>query len=149
MKKLLTVAAVAFALSTAPVHAADNVGCGLGSVLLKGQSGIVFNLLATFLNGISGNQTFGITTGTSGCTQNGRIAGGTGRLFAFLENNLDQFAIDASRGHGETIDAVASIMEMPADKVGSVAKQNFAVLFDGENADAVSVSLKMSALLDA
>lgn len=36
-----------------------------------------------------------------------------------------------------------------ADKVGSVAKQNFAVLFDGENADAVSVSLKMSALLDA
>lgn len=149
MKKLLTVAAVAVALSAAPARAADNVGCGMGSVLLRGQSGIVLNLLATFLNNISGNQTFGITTGTSGCTQNGRIAGGTGKLFAFMENNLDQFAIDASRGHGETIDAVASIMDMPADKVGLIAKQNFAVLFNGEDADAVSVSLKMSELLKA
>ncbi len=149
MKKLLAAAAVAVALTAAPARAADNVGCGMGSVLLRGQSGIVLNLLATFLNNISGNQTFGITTGTSGCTQNGRIAGGTGKLFAFMENNLDQFAIDASRGHGETIDAVASIMDMPADKVGSIAKQNFAVLFNGEDADAVSVSLKMSELLKA
>lgn len=149
MKKLLAAAAVAVALTAAPARAADNVGCGMGSVLLRGQSGIVLNLLATFLNNISGNQTFGITTGTSGCTQNGRIAGGTGKLFAFMENNLDQFAIDASRGHGETIDAVASIMDIPADKVGSIAKQNFAVLFNGEDADAVSVSLKMSELLKA
>lgn len=102
MKKFLAAAAVAVALSAAPAHA-DNVGCGLGAVLLKGNSGMAVNLIATFLNGISANQTFGITTGTSGCTQNGRISGGTGRLFAFMENNLDQFAIDASRGHGETI----------------------------------------------
>lgn len=148
MKKFLAAAAVAVALSAAPAHA-DNVGCGLGAVLLKGNSGMAVNLIATFLNGISANQTFGITTGTSGCTQNGRISGGTGRLFAFMENNLDQFAIDASRGHGETIYAVASIMDVPADKVGSVAKQNFALLFNGENADAVSVSLKMTELLKA
>lgn len=149
MKKFLAAAAVAVALSAAPAHA-DNVGCGLGSVLLKGNSGMAVNLIATFLNhAISGSQTFGITTGTSGCTQNGRISGGTGRLFAFMENNLDQFAIDASRGHGETINAVASIMDVPADKVGSVAKQNFALLFNGENADAVSVSLKMTELLKA
>lgn len=148
MKKFLAAAAVCVALSAAPAHA-DNVGCGLGAVLLKGNSGMAVNLIATFLNGISANQTFGITTGTSGCTQNGRISGGTGRLFAFMENNLDQFAIDASRGHGETINAVASIMDVPADKVGSVAKQNFALLFNGENADAVSVSLKMTELLKA
>ena len=104
-------------------------------------------LLAVTTNGSFGNQTFGITTGSSGCDQNGRITGGTGKTLAFLENNLEQFAVDAARGHGETIDTVAALMGVDADKAGTVIKENFAFIFDSHDVSAVTVTLKVSELL--
>jgi hypothetical protein len=47
---------------------ADNgPGCGLGKLALDGKAGFGWNLLGWLLNGIGGNQTFGMTSGTSGC----------------------------------------------------------------------------------
>jgi len=49
-------------------HASQkNTGCGLGSVIFKGQDALLFQILAVTTNGTSGNQTFGITTGTLNC----------------------------------------------------------------------------------
>ena len=100
MKKFISLTCFGLLLSTSSAFALDSTGCGLGSIVFKGQSGTIPQLLAVTTNGTFGTQTFGISSGTSGCDQNGRISGGNGRIFVFLEKNLEQFAIDAARGQG-------------------------------------------------
>lgn len=136
-------------LST-PAQAIDSTGCGLGSMAWRGQSGILPQVAAATTNGTFGNQTFGITFGTSGCDPNGRITGGTQKMvLAFLENNLEQFAMDAAAGEGETLATLAGIMDMNEADVAAKTYQNFAVLFPNENVDAVDVTLKFYEIMKA
>lgn len=146
MKKiyLSTLAAVAASMFAYNANAIDSTGCGLGSMAWRGQSGIAPQVLAATTNGSFGTQTFGITFGTSGCDPNGRVTGGTGRMMlAFLENNMEQYALDAAAGHGETIVTLAGILNMDSEKLGEMSKQNFAVLFPNENVDAVTLTLSV------
>lgn len=137
---------VLFLGSASSAFAYDSTGCGLGSLVFKGQKGPVPQILAVTTNSTY-TQTFGITSNTSGCDSYGRITGGTGRMFAFLENNLDQFAADAAVGKGETIEAIAAITGRDAETVGRVAHNNFAELFGDKDVSAVTVTLKMADLL--
>ncbi len=140
----------AFLLASANVYAIDSTGCGLGSMAWRGQSGIAPQVLAATTNGLFFNQTFGITFGTSGCDPNGRVTGGTGRMvLAFMENNMEQYALDASAGRGETIDTLAGILNMDSAKLGEISKQNFAYMFDNQNVDAVNVTLKLLEITQA
>ncbi len=140
--------ALAVALFSADAHAVDSTGCGLGSMAWRGQRGPIPQILAVTTNGISFNQTFGISSGTSGCDPQGRITGGTGRMaLAFLENNMEQFALDASAGQGETIDTLAGILNVDSEKLGEISKNNFASLFPSENVDAVDVTANLLALI--
>ena len=146
MKKLyLSSLLIAGALVLASnASAIDSTGCGLGSMAWRGQSGIGPQVLAATTNGSFGTQTFGITFGTSGCDPNGRVTGGTGRMMlAFLENNMEQYALDAAAGHGETIVTMAGILNMDSEKLGEMSKQNFATLFPNENVDAVELTLNV------
>lgn len=146
MKKLyLSSLLIAGALALASnASAIDSTGCGLGSMAWRGQSGIGPQVLAATTNGSFGTQTFGITFGTSGCDPNGRVTGGTGRMMlAFLENNMEQYALDAAAGHGETIETMAGILNMDSEKLGEMSKQNFATLFPNENVDAVELTLNV------
>ena len=149
-KNLLLGAAFAVVLMATPAKAIDSTGgCGLGSMAWRGQSGIIPQVLAmttnaTFLNSI------GVTLGTSGCDPNGRVTGGTGKLvLAFIENNMEQFAMDASAGRGETIDTIAGILNVDSEKLGAKAQQNFAYLFTNENVEAVDLALKIMELANA
>ena len=147
MKKLLLVATIALMPMMASAH--DSTGCGLGSMAWRGQQGPIPQVLAVTTNGIFGNQTFGISSGTSGCDQNGRITGGTGKMMlGFLENNLEQYAFDASRGQGETLATIAGITGLSVEKVAAVSKANFETLFPNENVDAVTVALNLMDLLN-
>ena len=152
MKKnylLSAVAAGVLALS-ANANAYDSTGCGLGSMAWRGQSGIVPQVLAATTNGIFGTQTFGISTGTSGCDPNGRVTGGTGRmLLAFLENNMEQFALDASAGQGETITTVAGILNVDEAVLAGKIQNNFGVLFASNDIDAVDLTLSVMQLAQA
>ena len=146
MKKLyLSSLLIAGALALASnASAIDSTGCGLGSMAWRGQSGIGPQVLAATTNTSFGTQTFGITFGTSGCDPNGRVTGGTGRMMlAFLENNMEQYALDAAAGHGETIETMAGILNMDSEKLGEMSKQNFATLFPNENVDAVELTLNV------
>ena len=147
MKKLICAVAVSAMFMMPSVAKADNVGCGLGGVVLKGHNGVGWDLLATFLNSLSGNQTFGISSGTSGCIHGSTISGGSGKIAELIDQNMDQFAMDAAKGQGETIDAIAEILNVPADKVGAVAKANFSAIFS-EDADAVVLSDRLVSLLE-
>ena len=147
MKKILYVAGAVLALSTTS-YAVDSTGCGLGSTLWKGQRGLVPQILAVTTNGTSANQTFGITSGTSGCDPNGRITGGTGKILVFLENNVDAFAFDVAKGNGETINAIADITGKDADEVAKILKDNFNLLFADAELNVVELSIQVAQLLN-
>lgn len=152
MKKNLVLGAVfaAALFAVSPAKAIDFTGgCGLGSMAWRGQSGIIPQVLAMTTNGIFLN-TIGVTLGTSGCDPNGRVTGGTGKLvLAVIENNMEQFAMDASAGRGETIDTIAGLLEVDSAKLGAKAQQNFAYLFTDENVEAVDLTLKIMELAQA
>jgi len=152
MKKSLALCAVAAAICFAqPAKAIDSTGgCGLGSMAWRGQSGIIPQILAMTTNNSFGNNTFGVTFGTSGCDPNGRITGGTGKMvLAVIENNMEQFAMDASAGRGETIDTIAGILNVDSKELGAKAQQNFAYLFTDENVGPADLTLKMMELANA
>ena len=150
MKKVYLLSAVAagvLALSS-NANAYDSTGCGLGSMAWRGQSGIVPQVLAVTTNAMFGTQTFGISTGTSGCDPNGRVTGGTGRmLLAFLENNMEQFALEASVGTGETLATVAGILHVDEASLSVKIKDNFDMLFASNDVDAVDLTLAVLKLV--
>ena len=137
-------------MASTPSFAIDSTGgCGLGSMAWKGHSGIIPQVLAMTTNGIFLN-TVGVTLGTSGCDPNGRVTGGTGKLvLAVIENNMEQFAMDASRGNGETIETIAGILDVDSKELGAKAQQHFAYLFTDENVEAVDLTLKIMELANA
>lgn len=146
MKKILSAAAIATTICLAmPAHAIDSTGgCGLGSMAWRGQSGIIPQSLAITTNNTFATNTFGITFGTSGCDPNGRITGGTGRMMlAFLQDNMDQFAMDAAAGKGETIETIAGILNVDSATLGKEVQQNFAYIFPNENVEVADVTLRV------
>lgn len=146
MKKILTTAIVCAGLSIATsAHAVDSTGgCGLGSMAWRGQSGIIPQSLAITTNNTFWTNTFGVTFGTSGCDPNGRITGGTGRMMlAFLQDNMEQFAMDAAAGRGETIETLAGIMNVDSKTLGEEVQKNFAYIFPNDNVEAVDVTMRV------
>ena len=116
----------------------------------RGQSGIVPQILAVTTNGTSGNQTFGITSGTSGCDPNGRISGGTQKMvLAFVEDNMEQIAMDVAAGEGETLETIAGLMNVDSAVLAEKTHRQFAVLFPNQDVDAVDVTLKLFEIMKA
>ena len=123
MKKIL----IAVVLSAVPAFAfAQNTnigGCGWGAKLFDGQSGVLPQVLAVTTNGTSGNQTFGITTGTSNCADTG---GGMASIKSFTETNREALAKDMSRGQGETLKNLAVLAGCTdASAVGVTLQKNY------------------------
>ncbi|MFQ5561511.1 MAG: DUF3015 family protein, partial [Nitrospinota bacterium] len=63
---------VLFLASNAAAAGYGSAGCGFGSTLIK-ENKVLHHIGATILNSVSGNQTFGISSGTSGCGASGLI----------------------------------------------------------------------------
>lgn len=80
-------------------------GCGLGSVVFGDKPGMI-QVVAATLNNTAGNQTFGITTGTSNCGESGKSA----RATQFIEVNKVSLENDLARGAGEAIVALSEVM---------------------------------------
>ena len=145
MKKLaLFTASALFAVSAMAGTLRDNVGCGLGTMIIgdKGNDSVVMQVLAATTNGTSGNQTFGITSGTLGCKKPSRIVSND-KINKFVADNMDKLAMDISAGHGETLDALAELLKIPADKRASFyakLKANFDKIYAStavESADVI------------
>jgi DUF3015 family protein len=145
MRKIL----IAVVLSAVPALALaqqNNIGtCGWGAKLFDGQSGIAPQVLAVTTNGTSGNQTFGITTGTSGCTQDG-VVRSTWKTAMFIDGNKDRLARDMSVGNGETLDSLAHLIGVRDEDraaFGRVMQANVSVIFpSGSTTDDSVVALK-------
>ncbi|MCR4310182.1 MAG: DUF3015 domain-containing protein [Deltaproteobacteria bacterium] len=120
MKKLLLVTALVLALAVPALAAPPsqmNYGCGLGATVFKdGQANdsLLLQLVATFLNGLCGNGTFGITSGTSDCAPAKKTVS-IDRLNEFAYRNLDDLARDIAAGKGETVTTVADLLNVPVE----------------------------------
>jgi len=137
MKKVLALfvalSFVAFAGTALAGQARSNTGCGLGSLLFENNAdgSVVSQSFQATTNGIFGNQTFGITSGTLGCEQPSSIFKND-KLLAFTVDNMDGLARDISAGHGETLQTVAELMEIPASEQPAVfakLQSNFNTIF--------------------
>ena len=131
MKKLLIAVAIAVPAS-AMAAGENNIGnCGWGSKLFDGQSGIAPQVLGATTNGTFGNQTFAITSGTSGCTQDGAVKSNW-KTALFIDGNKEMLARDMSVGSGETLDSLAHLMGVEAQDraaFNQVAKENLWKIF--------------------
>lgn len=112
MKIFYLFVAMVCALPTLSFAQQNNVGsCGLGSHLFNKQRGIVPQVLAVTTNGSSGSQTFGITSGTSGCTQDGLVTSAW-RTAMFVDSNMNKLAQNMAVGRGEAFVSLARLLEI-------------------------------------
>lgn len=141
---LLSLSSIGMAMA-----APNNVGCGLGSVVFAGQSGLAPQVLAVTTNGTFGNQTFGITSGTSGCAADGVVQEPV-KVSMFLDNNLDKVAHDMAVGQGETLDSLASLMGLDASQKQSfftLVKDHFAEIISSEHVTTKEVVAALNQLM--
>ena len=124
-RKILVAFTTAITLGASSAYA-DNTGCGLGTHLFDGKSGKANEILAVTTNGTSGNQTFGISSGTLGCDEGSTIASAQVQVFASA--NMNKLARDMAVGKGETLGSLADLMQISAaDKAEffEMTKANF------------------------
>lgn len=154
MRKLSirTVAGLAVVFGIAALANAANTnrfgmaGCGLGSMLFGDDSSKGYQILGATTNGTFGNQTFGITTGTSNCNPKSGPAGAK----LYIESNREALAKDASRGSGETLSGLAAIAgcQNPG-AVGVTLQRNFGTIFPSAGAPDDQVSSTIIGILSA
>ena len=141
MKKIL-VSLVAVAALSSVVFASPNnqTGCGLGSIIIKDNSSAVMLALQATTNGTSGNQTFGITTGTLGCKKTKFVM--NERASEFVASNMDTLAKEISVGHGESVDTLAELLNVENKALfASSLQANYNRIYSNE-------SVKMADVLD-
>jgi hypothetical protein len=144
-RSLLAVGLVAASFSASAVVPGGD-SCGWGNMLLEGQSGLPMHVIASTTNGTSGNASFGMTSGTNGCSANGTLTYG-GTPMIDLSSIMTEFSEDVARGHGDALRTVAVALNIETqDRAAfdSVMHENFAVIFPSEN---VTAEEAMSAVM--
>jgi len=153
IKLVLTTAAMIAVIPMAALAAGENnVGsCGWGSKVFAGQKGVAPQVLAATTNGTSGNQTFAVSSGTSGCTQDGAVSTGW-KTAMYIDGNKSKLAQDMSKGSGESLESLAQLLGVKdADKVAfyRATKENFAKIFSSEQASADDIASGLKQVMAA
>jgi len=138
MKKFLLITATTAFLTTVS-FANPNVGCGLGNTVITKQDSLVMQVFATTTNNTSGNQTFGITSGTLGCVKPTKFVSND-RANLFVEKNMDAIALDISNGEGEALDTLATLLNISnKDVFSSTLQSNFDKIYTSSNVTSADV----------
>ena len=152
-KRLMLAMATTMAVAPGLVFAKGNhtmAGCGLGYVLFGNQDNSkIMQIFAATTNGTSGNQTFGITSGTSGCTEDGAVKFvKAAELYA--EVNLDSLRREMATGQGEFVTGFASVLgASTANRPALVElfKKNYVTLFPSSQTTSTEMLSTLSQVL--
>jgi len=128
-----------------------NYGCGLGSMAFEGNDGLISQVSAVTTNASFSSQTFGITLGTSNCTQYREFTSNE-RLKVFVADNMDSLAKDISKGKGEYIDTLASLAGIPAkERAGfnATLQTNFSRIYTSETVTSLDVIKNIEKVVSA
>ena len=133
MRKLIMAGALVLSLvsfsGSAFAAGYGDAGCGLGSIIFGNEQGAVQVLSAT-TNGTLGNQTFGITTGTSNCNPAGLVKLEKERE-EFAQKNYSTLVKEMAMGEGENLDTLAGLYGCSQDThadFGSLVQENFSTI---------------------
>ncbi|WGL60040.1 DUF3015 family protein [Pigmentibacter sp. JX0631] len=140
-KKLLGFGAVILLNSLSLTAIADTgiAGCGLGSVIFT-DNVKSSQILAGTTNATFGNQTFGITSGTSNC------GSGVAKSMTYLQQvdyvtaNLSTLQKEAAQGNGSSLHGLAAVSGCPASSFadfGSYTQANYSTIFSTSNAEEI------------
>lgn len=147
MKKILLVVSAAFLLSSgAHARPYGDAGCGLGSILMGADGN---QTLAVTTNGSSYSQLFGITSGTSNCTDDGAVSAHNKVPF-FIDANKVALSSEMARGSGETLNNLADAMGCQ-DKAafGKAMQKNYATIFPNQAVETERVSASIENVVKA
>ena len=111
MKKLLVLSLVAAMMPSLALARGNHpmAGCGLGYMLLANKDNEkVTQVLGVTTNG-TGMNTFGISSGTSGCTEDGAVKWSKAAE-VYAEVNLDSLRREMAIGKGEYVETFASLL---------------------------------------
>lgn len=123
MRKVLGLTLACLVTAPAVFAGVHNMaGCGMGAIFFeddkKGPQVIAVTINAT------GSQTFAISAGTQGCTQDGKVAKNKQRI-VFAEANFPSLKREMAVGHGEYLDAFAALFDYEDKKFGSWVRKNY------------------------
>jgi hypothetical protein len=116
----VTVACCIFVFQIAAVYAGANPdngpGCGLGKLAWMdygGQKQIAPQVMMATTNGTFGSQTFGISSGTSGCTNDGVII--KNKHINMASSTFDSLVQEMAQGQGEHLASLATLLGVPEE----------------------------------
>lgn len=126
-------------------------GCGLGKLAWQNYpnpktKGVQVMMAST---NATGYNTFAISSGTSGCTDDGRWWAAGEKTTMFAELNSDALAQEMAQGRGEHLASLATLLGLPQDQHSaffSMAQERYTVL---TNAGELSSVAMVKALNDA
>lgn len=151
MKKLILAGALLGVSMSASAVAPGGPGCGWGNMVFEGKSGMPAHLLASTVNGTSGNATFGMTSGTNGCNTDGSLTYNGSSLLG-MTGVLEEVAHDVAVGQGEALTALSVSMGVDTQDrahFNTVLHNNFDNIFTSENITAAEVQANINAVLKA
>jgi hypothetical protein len=132
------IAILIVALVSAGGALADNdVGCGVGTEVWKGQTGLGPKLAASFTNGLT-FQSISVTFGLINCNGQDTVTAdaGTLRLRHYASVNFDRLAEEMAMGGGQRLDAFAALLDIPATdraEFAAFTQRNFSSLYDHDH----------------
>ena len=122
LRKLFVVLGAVAVVSQAGLAMAANPdtgpGCGLGKLAwadYKNQKNIAPQVMMATTNGTFGSGTFGISSGTSGCTNDGQVMADQ-RTNMFAAMNFENLSQEMAQGKGEHLSSLATLMGIPEEQ---------------------------------
>ena len=142
MNKVLVVA-FSMLVGASPVFAAGygEAGCGLGAVVFQNKPGSN-QIVAATLNGLLGNQSFAVTSGTSNCDAQPKLMAES-RQEQFVQSNFTNLAKEMAAGEGENLAALASLLGCGADNehaFGALMQSRYAEIMGDDHVPSAVVA---------
>ena len=127
-------------------------GCGLGKLAWedsKHPKNIGPQIMMATTNGTFGSQTFGISSGTSGCTNDGTIFADQ-KVNMFASINFENLSQDMAQGRGEHLASLATLMGVPAEHQAeffAMAQEQYTTLIKSGEATPVAMLKALNAAM--
>ena len=128
---------------------AVDCGCGLGKELIGEKEGLGWTILGTSLNGTSGNQTFGMSSGTLGCSKPEKFVMNE-RMDIFVADNMDSLAVDIATGNGENLDALMELAQVSGSEKATACEAlqaNFDTIYPTATVENTDVAQSIRGIL--
>lgn len=134
--RLIVFLALALTFTSNQAKADSDVGCGLGSMIFK-ENSIVSALFRATTNHSFSSQLFGITTGTSGCSQHSIVKREMYPIY-YAEVNLPELRHEMALGQGEYLATFAQVLGCTPEaqiQFSNWAKNSYEEVFNSEKTD--------------